>query len=584
MSGVLRPTSSGFRNPIAGPFVLGISSGAKMFLAVVTIALSGWFSSLPVSITVLASFIGSMLSLLFVLAFSGKLKNMSMLLVIGIMISYICSAVTDFLINFANESDIVNLTHWSLGSFSGAGWANLRTAAVIVLPAPAAVMLLSKPISAYALGEGYAQSLGVNIKLFRVMLIIFSSILSASVTAFAGPLSFVGIAVPHITRILLRTQKPHLMIPASFLYGAVFCMICDLVARTMFSPTELSVGTVTSAVGAPIVIWLMLSRKSTILKSITRHLATISGVVYIDEKNMRTMSGRDVATRMAVVLTDRIRPELMICGELVASGRYPYTNSFGRLTGRDHEIVMESLRRVHAEELYDRDFSAISDGQRQRIMLARAICQEPEIIVLDEPTSFLDIKHKIELLKILNDMAKKQKITVVMSLHEIDLACKVSDKIVCVKGDHIAAYGRPDEIFTDERICRLYDIERGSYNALLGSVELSRPSGAARYFLIDGGGYGIPYYRALQKADIPFAAGILFENDVDFVVASVLASEIAASRAFETITDETIARAKQIIDRVEAVIDCGCPIGEFNRANGVLLEYACGKLIKEVPV
>lgn len=325
------------------------------------------------------------------------------------------------------------------------------------------------------------------------------------------------------------------------------------------------------------------SGKSTILKSITRHLATISGVVYIDSMNMRTMSGRDTATRMAVVLTDRVRPELMTCGELVASGRYPYTNSFGKLTARDHEIVMESLRRVHAEDLYHRDFTAISDGQRQRIMLARAICQEPEIIVLDEPTSFLDIKHKIELLEILNDMAKNQNITVVMSLHEIDLACKVSDKIVCVKGDHIAAYGKPDEIFTDERINQLYEIERGSYNALLGSVELSRPQGTPRYFLIGGNGYGIPYYRMMQKANIPFAAGILFENDVDFAVASVLAAEVVSAKAFEKISDDVIAQAKQIIDHTEAVIDCGCPIGDFNHANRILLEYAHGKIITEVP-
>ena len=326
------------------------------------------------------------------------------------------------------------------------------------------------------------------------------------------------------------------------------------------------------------------SGKSTILKSITRHLATISGTVYLDNKNMRTMNGRDVATRMAVVLTDRVRPELMTCGELVASGRYPYTNSFGKLTARDHEIVREALRRVHAEELYDRDFTAISDGQRQRIMLARAIAQEPEIIVLDEPTSFLDIKHKIELLEILNDMAKKQNITVVMSLHEIDLASKVSDKIVCVKGDHIAAYGQPDDIFSDERINVLYDIERGSYNALLGRVELSRPVGEAEIFLIGGAGYGVKYYRALQKANIPFAAGILWENDMDFAVASVLAQEVVSAKAFSAITDAEITKAKEIIDRVQTVIDCGCPIGEFNRANGELTRYAGSKVKTEVPV
>ena len=250
-----------FRNPIAGPFVLGISSGAKMFLAIVTIAMTGVFKSMPISVTVIASFIGSLLSLLLVLMFTGKVKNMSMLLVIGIMIGYICSAVTDLLINFAKESDIVNLTHWSLGSFSGASWQGVRVSATIVLPVLLMVFLMSKPMAAYSLGEGYAQSLGMNIKAFRVLLVISTGVLSACVAAFAGPISFVGIAVPHLCRVLLKTNKPILMIPASFLCGSVFCVLCDLAARTIFSPTELSISTVTSAIGAPIVIWLMMSRR-----------------------------------------------------------------------------------------------------------------------------------------------------------------------------------------------------------------------------------------------------------------------------------------------------------------------------------
>ncbi|MCR4746859.1 MAG: iron ABC transporter permease [Clostridiales bacterium] len=259
LSGFLLQTF--FRNPIAGPFVLGISSGAKMFLAIVTIALAGFFTNIPVTVTILASFIGSMLSMLLVLLFSGKIKNMSMLLVIGIMISYICSAVTDFLINFANDADIVNLTHWSHGSFSAASWAEVGISALIVIPTFIVIFCLSKPISAYSLGEGYAQSLGVNVKLFRVLLIILSSILSACVTAFAGPISFVGIAVPHIVRIMFKTSKPIIMVPACVLTGAVFCMLCDLLARTMFAPVELSISTVTSAIGAPIVIKLMVSRR-----------------------------------------------------------------------------------------------------------------------------------------------------------------------------------------------------------------------------------------------------------------------------------------------------------------------------------
>ena len=251
-----------FRNPIAGPFVLGISSGAKMFLAFTTIAVSGLFSDMPVSATVAASFAGSVLSLLIVILFTGRVRNMSSLLVIGMMISYICSAVTDLLINFANDSDIINLTHWSMGSFSAASWQSVRISVLIVIPAFFAVLTFSKQMEAYSLGEGYAMSLGVDIKALRVLLVLLTGVLSASVAAFAGPISFVGIAVPHICRMLLKTEKPILMIPASFLCGALFCMLCDLAARMLFSPTELSISTVTSAVGAPIVIWLMLTRRN----------------------------------------------------------------------------------------------------------------------------------------------------------------------------------------------------------------------------------------------------------------------------------------------------------------------------------
>ena len=251
-----------FRNPIAGPFVLGISSGAKLFLAITTIVMTGLFNQMPVPVTVIASFIGSLLSLLLVLLFTGKVRSMSILLVIGIMISYICSAVTDLLINFANDSDIVNLTHWSMGSFSAATWQDVYISAFIVLPALIAVFLVSKPMGAYLMGEGYARSLGVDIKAFRVLLVLMTGILSSCVAAFAGPVSFVGIAVPHISRQLLKTSKPILMKPASFLCGALFCVLCDLLARTLFSPVELSISTVTSAIGAPIVIWLLISRRA----------------------------------------------------------------------------------------------------------------------------------------------------------------------------------------------------------------------------------------------------------------------------------------------------------------------------------
>ena len=250
-----------FRNPIAGPFVLGISSGAKMLVGITLIFLAGYFGSVSSLTLIIAAFLGSLLITVIVLLFSQKVRNMSMLLVIGIMVGYICGAVTDFCITFANDHDVVNLTNWSMGTFSGASWDNVKTALWLCIPGVFAVLLLSKPIGAYALGEGYAQSMGIRVKPFRILLILLSSLLSACVTALAGPISFVGIAVPHITRTLLKSSKPAFVIPAAFLCGAVFCVFCDLIARTVFAPTELAIGTVTSVFGAPIVIYMMVKRR-----------------------------------------------------------------------------------------------------------------------------------------------------------------------------------------------------------------------------------------------------------------------------------------------------------------------------------
>lgn len=250
-----------FANPIAGPFVLGISSGAKLVVALLTIILLGRGIPVGSGLMILAAFAGAMISMGFVLAISGRVKKMSMLVICGIMIGYICSAVTDFVITFADDADIVNLHNWSMGSFSGISWENIRVMAVVVAVSMALTFLMAKPIGAYQLGEVYAQNMGVNIRRFRVALILQSSILSACVTAFAGPISFVGIAVPHLVKRLFGTAKPILIIPGCFLGGAVFCLFCDLIARTVFAPTELSLSSVTAVLGAPIVIWMMVQNR-----------------------------------------------------------------------------------------------------------------------------------------------------------------------------------------------------------------------------------------------------------------------------------------------------------------------------------
>ena len=259
LSGFLLQTF--FENPIAGPFVLGISSGAKMVVALAMIYFIGHYQVVSSYTLIIAAFIGSLIATGFILLVSRRVQHMATLLVAGIMIGYICSAVTDFVVTFAEDSDIVNLHGWSQGSFSGMSWSNVQVAAIVVGIAALLAFLMSKPIGAYQLGEAYAQSMGVNIKAFRVILILLSSILSACVTAFAGPISFVGIAVPYLVKRGLHTSRPLVVIPGTFLGGAVFCMFCDLSARMAFAPTELNISTVTSVFGAPIVIFMMLRRK-----------------------------------------------------------------------------------------------------------------------------------------------------------------------------------------------------------------------------------------------------------------------------------------------------------------------------------
>jgi len=250
-----------FANPIAGPFVLGISSGAKLTVALVLVTFLSRGVVISSMAMVAGAFAGSMISMGFVLLMSRRVRNMSMLVVCGIMIGNICSAVTDFVVTFSDDSNIVNLHNWSLGSFSGTSWENVGLMAWVVGIALVLTFLLSKPIGAYQMGEVYAQNMGVNIKRFRAELILLSSLLSACVTAFAGPISFVGIAVPHLVKGLFRTAKPLIIIPGCFWGGAAFCLFCDLIARTAFAPRDMSISSVTAVFGAPVVLYLMASRR-----------------------------------------------------------------------------------------------------------------------------------------------------------------------------------------------------------------------------------------------------------------------------------------------------------------------------------
>lgn len=314
--------------------------------------------------------------------------------------------------------------------------------------------------------------------------------------------------------------------------------------------------------------------KSTLLKTITRQLPPLSGTVSLMGHPLASLSGNEMARTMALVMTNRVTPELMTCYDVVSSGRYPYTGALGVLQEHDRQEVQSAMELVGVAELADRDFEDISDGQRQLVMLARAICQTPKLLILDEPTSFLDIRHKLLLLAILKDLIRQRDLAVLMSLHELDLAQKVSDRVVCVAPGRIARTGTPDEVFSRGYIERFFRVTDGSYDELFGSPELKAPSGAPRVFVIGGGGTGIPVYRRLQRMGVAFDAGILAVNDLDVPVARALGHMVIEASAFGEPTEGALAEAYEAMAGCQAVICTVETFGTHNQYNRELRDTA----------
>ena len=314
--------------------------------------------------------------------------------------------------------------------------------------------------------------------------------------------------------------------------------------------------------------------KSTILKSFTRQLSMLGGTCVLDNKELETYNDRELAKKMSIVLTGRVQGEYFTCKDIVEKGRYPYTGSFGIFSDEDHRKVMEALELVNMKDYADCLFEQLSDGQKQRVLLAKAVCQEPEILVLDEPASFLDIRYKLELAQILKHLAKEKNMAILMALHEIDLAKRISDIVVCIKDGKVDQYGEPEDIYSSDYISKLYDIKQGSYNVEGSLMELPPVKNPPEIFVIAGGGFGISVYHKLWRKQIPFAAGVLHENDIETPIAKSLASSIVLERAFEPVSEEKMMEAKKILQYCKSVI-CACEqFGTMNMNNKLLLNYA----------
>lgn len=316
------------------------------------------------------------------------------------------------------------------------------------------------------------------------------------------------------------------------------------------------------------------SGKSTILKSITRQLKLLAGTVSLSGQDMQDMSGNQIAKKMSMVMTERPRAELMTCREVVATGRYPYVGRMGILRNEDWAAVDEAMKLVHADDVAANSFLEISDGQRQRVMLARALCQEPEVLVLDEPTSFLDMRYKLDILTSIRRLASKKQIAVIMSLHELELAMKVSDTIACVDHTSLSAVGTPEEIFSGDRIQKLYGVKKEEFNPLTGEVYFSGEKESPKVFVIGGGGFGIQVYHKLVREHIPFAVGILMENDLETNMARAAATKAVVSKPFCPASKEEVEEAKKLIDICASCICAVESFGPLNEQNRELMEYA----------
>ena len=319
--------------------------------------------------------------------------------------------------------------------------------------------------------------------------------------------------------------------------------------------------------------------KSTILKTITRQLKRIGGTIYLGQESMNNMRDSDVSKSLSMVMTERLQTELLTGRDVVASGRYPYTGRFGILAKEDWEKVDEAIALVHAQ---DQDFRKMSDGQRQRLMLARAICQDTDILLLDEPTSYLDMGFKLDILANIRMLARERNLAIIMSLHELDLAQKVSDTIACVKGDHIDRIGTPEEIFSGDYVQQLYGVTETAFDPVTGEVFLQGAKSEPKVFVIGGCGSGIAAYNRLQRENVPFVAGILQKNDLEYPTARALAAEVVSQKAFYPIEKAQIEEAKKWMEQCETCI-CTLPMeafGPLNEANREMLEYAkeIGKL------
>lgn len=315
------------------------------------------------------------------------------------------------------------------------------------------------------------------------------------------------------------------------------------------------------------------SGKTTLLKTLSGLLPALGGLIQLDGKDLQSYSESELSHKVAVLLTERVSVPYLTGFEIVAMGRYPYTDYANRLTPKDTEKVREALRLVNGTALSEKYFSELSDGEKQKILLARAFAQEPELLILDEPTSFLDMRHRYEIIEAFIRLAREKKTTIILSLHDMDLALRCSDMALLIKDNQILGYGPPEQLITEDMIRRLYEFQGVSYNELMGITEISNPK-APTIFVVGGNGSAVMLFRFLSRYHFGICSGIIHENDLDYQVGKTMGIRMITAKAFEMIDDDTFQTAESQIAQTPVVIDAGYPVGMMNRRNNELIQKA----------
>ena len=314
--------------------------------------------------------------------------------------------------------------------------------------------------------------------------------------------------------------------------------------------------------------------KTTLLRTLSRHLLPLDGEIRVQGRPLASLSAMELARIMAVVLTDKVAPPLFTVFEFVALGRYPHTDYLGRMGEDDRKVVVQSLAAVHAADLAHRPFTDLSDGERQKVLVARALAQEPQVLLLDEPTIHLDLKHRVEVMAILRDLCRSKGITVVASLHDVDVSAKVSDRVALIKDGGLLDWGPPETVLTPEAVARLYDFDKAEFNRHLGGIELRGDGDQGRAFVVGGMGSGALVYRMLAKKGFAIATGVVHTNDVDCYVARSLGADCITVPPMVKVNGDAMVRAADQMAACDLVIDCGFAVGPMNLANMELLQSA----------